>query len=124
MTRAPRTSARRATDFTSGWHSWTRCLRERFHAFAHKRVESGGNIARLYTNGDSVSVTERKLKATVMDADQIRRSLSRMAHEIVERNHGAGDVVLVGVFARGDHLARRLAAQLEELEGHPIAVGA
>jgi pyrimidine operon attenuation protein/uracil phosphoribosyltransferase len=71
-----------------------------------------------------VSVTERKLKATVMDADQIRRSLSRMAHEIVERNHGADDVVLVGVFARGDHLARRLAAQLEELEGHPIAVGA
>ena len=71
-----------------------------------------------------MSVTERRLKAIVMDADQIRRSLSRIAHEIVERNHGAGDVVLVGVFSRGDHLARRLAAQLEELEGHPVTAGA
>ncbi len=71
-----------------------------------------------------MSVSERRLKATVMDADHIRRSLSRIAHEIVERNRGAGDVVLVGVFSRGDHLARRLAAQLEELEGHEIAVGA
>ncbi len=65
-----------------------------------------------------------RLKANVMDAEQIRRSLSRIAHEIVERNHGARDVVLVGVFSRGDHLARRLASLLEELEGHPVAVGA
>ena len=71
-----------------------------------------------------MSVGERRLKAIVMDADQIRRSLSRIAHEIVERNGGAGDVVLVGVFSRGDHLARRLAAQLEDLEGRPVTVGA
>src|SRR3984893_15092124 len=70
------------------------------------------------------TVEQGRLKATVMDADQIRRSVSRIAHEIVERKRGAGDVVLVGVFSRGDHLARRLAAQLEELEGHAIAVGA
>ena len=71
-----------------------------------------------------MSVTQRRVKATVMDRDQIRRSLSRIAHEIVERNGGAGDVVLIGVFSRGDHLARRLASQLEELEGHPVTVGA
>jgi pyrimidine operon attenuation protein/uracil phosphoribosyltransferase len=70
------------------------------------------------------TVQQRRLKATVMDADQIRRSLSRIAHEIVERNHGAGDVVLIGVMAKGDHLARRLADSLIELEGAPIAVGA
>ena len=70
------------------------------------------------------AVEQRKLKATVMDADHIRRSLSRIAHEIVERNRGAEDVVLVGVFSRGDHIARRLAAQLEELEGDHISVGA
>ena len=70
------------------------------------------------------AVEQGRLKATVMDADQIRRSVSRIAHEIVERNHGADDIVLVGVFSRGDHLARRLAAQLAELEGHPISVGA
>lgn len=71
-----------------------------------------------------MSVTRGRLKATVMDADQIRRSLSRIAHEIVERNHGAHDVVLVGVLSKGDHLARRLAVVLRELEGSPVAVGA
>jgi pyrimidine operon attenuation protein/uracil phosphoribosyltransferase len=71
-----------------------------------------------------MSVTQRRLKATVMDADQIRRSLSRIAHEIVERNRGAGDVVLIGIMSNGDHLARRLAAKLIELEGEAVAVGA
>ena len=65
-----------------------------------------------------------RLKANVLDAEQIRRSLSRIAHEIVERNHGARDVVLVGIYSRGDHLARRLSAMLEELEGHAVAAGA
>jgi pyrimidine operon attenuation protein/uracil phosphoribosyltransferase len=69
------------------------------------------------------AVQQGRLKATVMDADQIRRSLSRIAHEIVERNRGAGDVVLVGVVRRGDHLARRLAVKLAELEGAPVVVG-
>jgi pyrimidine operon attenuation protein/uracil phosphoribosyltransferase len=71
-----------------------------------------------------MSVTQRRVKATLMDQDHIRRALSRIAHEIVERNQGAADVVLVGVYSRGDHLARRLAALLEELEGHAVAVGA
>lgn len=70
-----------------------------------------------------MSVTQGRLKATVMDADQIRRSLSRIAHEIVERNRGTHDVVLVGIPAKGDHLAVRLAAKLMELEGAPVAVG-
>ncbi len=61
-----------------------------------------------------MSITERRLKATVMDSDQIRRSLSRIAHEIVERNRGAGDLVIVGIMAKGDHLARRLAAKIVE----------
>jgi pyrimidine operon attenuation protein / uracil phosphoribosyltransferase len=90
-----------------------------------KRVFASWNFTRLYTNGGSMSAIEQgRLKATVMDADQIRRSVSRIAHEIVERNHGADDIVLVGVYSRGDHLARRLAAQLEELEGRPVSVGA
>ena len=70
-----------------------------------------------------MSVTERRLKATVMDAEQIRRSLSRIAHEIVERNRGTQDLVLVGIPAKGDHLAVRLAAKLMELERAPVAVG-
>jgi len=67
-----------------------------------------------------VSVT---LKATVMDADQIRRSLSRIAHEIVERNRGVDGVVLVGIVSKGDVLARRLAATLSQLEETEVRFG-
>jgi pyrimidine operon attenuation protein/uracil phosphoribosyltransferase len=70
-----------------------------------------------------MSVTQGRLKATVMDGDQIRRSLSRIAHEIVERNRGTEGIVLVGILAKGDHLATRLAAKLMELEHTPVAVG-
>ncbi len=70
-----------------------------------------------------MSVAHR-LKATVMDAEAMRRSLSRIAHEIVERNRGVGDVVLVGVVSRGDVIARRLAEKLGELEGVQVPVGA
>jgi len=71
-----------------------------------------------------MSVVEKKVKTTLMDQDAIRRALSRIAHEIVERNHGSKDLVIVGVYSRGDHLARRLAGLLEELEGQPVAAGA
>jgi pyrimidine operon attenuation protein/uracil phosphoribosyltransferase len=70
-----------------------------------------------------MSITEGRLKAIVMDADQIRRSLSRIAHEMAERNRGIDDLVLVGVFSNGDHLAHRLAAKLAGLEGALVAVG-
>jgi len=64
------------------------------------------------------------VKATVMDADAIRRSLSRIAHEIVERNRGVQGLVVVGVMSHGDVLARRIAAKLSELEGVQVPVGA
>lgn len=70
-----------------------------------------------------MSITQGRLKATVMDAEQIRRSLSRIAHEIVERNRGTEGIVLVGILAKGDHLATRLAAKLMELEHAAVAVG-
>ena len=70
-----------------------------------------------------MSVTEGRLKATVMDADQIRRSLSRIAHEIVERNRGVEDIVLVGIVSKGDVLARRLAEILTKLEKNPVPFG-
>ena len=58
-----------------------------------------------------------------MDADAVRRSLDRMAHEIVERNRGVQDVVLVGIVSKGDVLARRLAATLTKLERRPVPAG-
>jgi pyrimidine operon attenuation protein/uracil phosphoribosyltransferase len=60
----------------------------------------------------------------LMDSERISRSLTRIAHEIVERNRGVGDLALVGVRTRGVPIARRLAASLREITGVEIATGA
>jgi pyrimidine operon attenuation protein/uracil phosphoribosyltransferase len=59
-----------------------------------------------------------------MDADRIGRTLTRIAHEIVERNKGVEDLALVGVRTRGVHIARRLARALREITGQDIPTGA
>ena len=60
----------------------------------------------------------------VLDADDLRRAHTRIAHEIVERNHGADDLVLVGLYTRGVAIARRLAAAIESFEDVDVPVGA
>jgi pyrimidine operon attenuation protein / uracil phosphoribosyltransferase len=60
----------------------------------------------------------------VMDAADVGRALTRIAHEIVERNKGTDGVVVVGIHTRGVPLARRLAARLAEIEGRPVPAGA
>jgi pyrimidine operon attenuation protein/uracil phosphoribosyltransferase len=62
-------------------------------------------------------------KATVMTADDVRRAVTRIAHEILERNHGLASVSLVGLQTGGVPLARRLAAELERIEGSVVPVG-
>jgi pyrimidine operon attenuation protein/uracil phosphoribosyltransferase len=62
--------------------------------------------------------------AVVMDADRISRTLTRIAHEIVERNKGVEDLALVGVRTRGVHIARRLARTLREITKTDIPTGA
>jgi pyrimidine operon attenuation protein / uracil phosphoribosyltransferase len=64
-------------------------------------------------------MTERR----VMDADDVRRALTRIAHELVERQAGTGDLVLIGIRSRGVPLARRLAALVEQHEGASVPVG-
>ena len=61
--------------------------------------------------------------AVVMDADRISRTLTRIAHEIVERNKGVEDLALVGVRTRGVHIARRLARTLREITQTDIPTG-
>src|SRR6266702_4774130 len=61
---------------------------------------------------------------SVLGSDEIRRALTRIGHEILERTDGARDVVLLGIQTRGVPLARRLAARLAETEGVHIPVGA
>jgi pyrimidine operon attenuation protein/uracil phosphoribosyltransferase len=64
-----------------------------------------------------------KLKAQIMDAEGINRTLSRLALQIVERNHGTADLLLVGIRRRGVPLAERLADRIEQLEGVRIPTG-
>ena len=59
----------------------------------------------------------------IMEADAIRRALTRIAHEIVEHNHGAGQVALVGILTRGVPIAERLAVLLKQIEGVQVPVG-
>jgi pyrimidine operon attenuation protein/uracil phosphoribosyltransferase len=60
----------------------------------------------------------------IMTADDIRRTLARIAHEIIERNRSMSDLVLIGMRTRGVPLARRLAANIKKFEGTDIPVGA
>ena len=62
-------------------------------------------------------------RAQVMSGDDLRRAVTRIAHEIVERNHGLADLVLVGLQTGGVPLARRLAGELERIEGTAVPVG-
>ena len=61
--------------------------------------------------------------SSVLPAPDISRALSRIAHEICERNNGATQITLLGIPTRGAHLAFRLAELIEKIEGSPIQVG-
>ena len=60
----------------------------------------------------------------VMDADRISRALTRIAHEIVERNKSLDGLAIVGIRTRGVHLARRIAQALHEISGQDVPTGA
>jgi pyrimidine operon attenuation protein / uracil phosphoribosyltransferase len=62
--------------------------------------------------------------AVVMDADRMSRTLTRIAHEIVERNRGLDNVALVGIRTRGVVIARRIAQALHHITGEPVPTGA
>jgi pyrimidine operon attenuation protein / uracil phosphoribosyltransferase len=62
-------------------------------------------------------------KALVLDEQAINRALTRIAHQIIEKNKGIEDCVLVGIRTRGIHIAKRLAVKIEKIEGTPIPVG-
>jgi len=79
-----------------------------------ERPESGGSA------GEGVAATDEM--RVVMTSDDVRRALSRIAHEIDERTKGA-DVALVGIASRGVPLARRLAERLGDIQGREVPVG-
>jgi pyrimidine operon attenuation protein/uracil phosphoribosyltransferase len=59
-----------------------------------------------------------------MDADRVSRSITRMAHEILERNRGVEDLAFVGIRARGVPIAERLATEIAALSGVRVPTGA
>jgi len=62
--------------------------------------------------------------SVVMESDRVSRTLTRIAHEIVERNRGTSDLALVGIRTRGVTIARRLARSLHEITGEEVPTGA
>jgi len=65
-----------------------------------------------------------KIKAKILDAEGIKRTLLRIAHEILEKNQGAEDLVIIGIRTRGAYLAERIAKNMEAIEGKKVPVGA
>lgn len=63
-------------------------------------------------------------KAEIMDENGIIRAITRIAHEIIEKNKGIKDIALIGIRRRGDILARMIAEKIREVEGAEIPVGA
>ena len=72
----------------------------------------GGSATPLHPDG-----------ARVLDSDDISRILGRISHEILERAHGAQDIVILGIQTRGVPLARRIAERMTDIEGLPVPVG-
>jgi pyrimidine operon attenuation protein/uracil phosphoribosyltransferase len=66
----------------------------------------------------------RPIDRTVLDGSDITRALTRITHEILERNRGSADLLLLGIPTRGVHLARRIARRMAEVEGREVASGA
>ena len=66
---------------------------------------------------------EIREKAEIMTEDDIRRALVRISHEIIEKNRGTQNLAIIGIARRGDHLARRIAKNVEQIEGVKLPVG-
>ena len=62
-------------------------------------------------------------KAKLMDEKAIARAITRISHEIIEKNKGVEDVILIGVKTRGVPIASRIATRIEQIEGHKVATG-
>ena len=71
----------------------------------------------------ATSTGETDRSRTVLDARDITRALTRIAHEILERNRGAHDLVLLGIPSRGVPLAERIAERMASVEGVSVPVG-
>ena len=87
-------------------------------------ARSGHSAPGSNAGSDSGATAAPNTSRIVMNADQIARACARMAHQILEANQGADDLVLMGIPTRGVPLAHRLAQVMDEVEGVRVPVGA
>lgn len=66
---------------------------------------------------------ERKVKAKIIDEVGLKRTITRLAHEILERNRGAENLVIVGIRTRGVYLAQRIINEIAKIEGRQLPLG-
>ena len=76
-----------------------------------------------HKGGNVLDKTEMKIKKELIDSSAMSRAITRIAHEILEKNKGTEDLVLIGIRTRGVPLAERLAARIEEIEGQKLPTG-
>jgi len=62
-------------------------------------------------------------KATILDARQMARIIRRMAGEVIEKERGVADLILLGIHTRGVPLAQKIAAEIRRMEGHDVPLG-
>lgn len=67
---------------------------------------------------------ELKTRSKILEAEGIKRALTRIAHEVIEQNHGTKNLVVLGIKTRGAFLAQRIAKKIEEIEKVTVPVGA
>src|SRR5258707_8380287 len=63
------------------------------------------------------------VKKRLLDAARMNRAIRRMAIEVVERNRGIEDIIIVGIRSRGVAIRERIAKEIEKMEGHPVPFG-
>ncbi len=66
---------------------------------------------------------EFRIKAKLFTEEDLRRIITRLAHEIIEKNRGVENLVIIGIHTRGAFLAERISKKIEEIEGVPIPTG-
>src|SRR5205823_6901530 len=71
----------------------------------------------------SASFNAMNVKKRLLDGARMNRAIRRMAIEIVEKNRGTRDLIIVGIRSRGVPIGERIAKEIEQMEGHPIAFG-
>ena len=80
----------------------------------------------MVSEQEKIAPVKREIGADwtlVMDAEQVRRSITRISHEILERNRGAAKIAVVGIRTRGEYLAQRISKQIGDIEGQSIPLG-